>query len=155
VLANGLPFSATFVSSTQITVGVPAAILTTASKITISVQNPDGSQSNALLFNIGQPQLQLSVTHLTRNPDNSISITLVIANTGYAPANAQMTAATLNGVGTTNRPLPAGTISTGGNVTGILTFPGTAGYSGQSVFLRVSGTYGGGSHLLSQLVTLP
>jgi hypothetical protein len=140
VLADGIPLHTTFVSPTKLTVHVPHADLTIAARVTISVLNPDWSLSNSLRFNIGQPQLQLSsVTNLTRNPDNSISLTLLITNSGTATANAQLTGALLNGVGTTTSPLPAGLIPAGGTASVTLTFPGTAGASGQPAFLSING----------------
>jgi probable HAF family extracellular repeat protein len=111
--------------------------------------------THALLL-IGQPQVVFgNVTQLTRH-GNTISATLQFTNTGAAPAsNAKLTAETLNGVSTTTSPLPGGTIPTGATVSVTLTFPGTAGKSGQIVPLSVSGTYGGVSATGSQSVTLP
>jgi hypothetical protein len=124
--------------------------------VAVSVLNPDWSRSNSLRLNIGQPHLQLTgVTNLTRNPNNSISVTVLLTNIGTGIAYAQLTGAILNGVGTTTRPLPGGPIPAGGQVSVTLTFPGSAGTSGQAALLSVTGTENGSGVNGFQHVTLP
>jgi len=109
--------------------------------------------STQTIFTVIQ-QAALAAPQLTR-PGDFIIVTLKVTNVGSAAANATITAATLNGVSTTTRPLPSGTIPSGVTISVPLTFPGNAGSPGQSVPLKFSGAYGTGSYAYSMPVTLP
>jgi hypothetical protein len=161
VLWNGSPRSTTYVSSTELIASITNADLAAPGEATVVVATPAplGTQSNTLIFTIGQPNVQLfGVGDLARNATtNVISLVAGFSNIGNAPAtNVVLTGATLNGVKTTTKPLPSiGTLVPGQDVGVMLAFPGTAGTSGQTVFLKVSGSYSGGNYTSSMRVTLP
>ena len=156
VLWNSGLLSATYLSPTQVTVTVAPNQLAIPGGATVSILNPDGGQSNTLIFVVGQAQVILTkVTALTRN-GNSISANCQLTNIGTAPAtNGQVTGATLAGVSTTTTSLPHGTLLPGFHTNVLLSFPGSAGATGQTVLLTVLGYYDGSSFSSSLRVTLP
>jgi hypothetical protein len=99
-------------------------------------------------------QAAITAPQLTRQ-GNVITVTFTVTNVSNDPANATITAATLNGVSTTTRPLPGGTIPSGVTINVAFTFPGTVGSHGQVVTLKFNGIYGTGNYTYSLPVTLP
>ena len=77
-------------SSTQITVLIPAAYLTTAGTATVKVQNPNGLVSNTIIFTIGTPS---SIPTLTSVSPTSATVggaafTLTVSGTNFNSTSA-------------------------------------------------------------------
>ncbi|MCU1257600.1 MAG: cell surface receptor domain protein [Bryobacterales bacterium] len=82
-LWNGSPLSSTYVSATQLTATVPAALIANTGTATIRAANPNGPQSNGLPFTI-----VLSTLTLTSLSPNTIAaggpaLSLGITGTGF------------------------------------------------------------------------
>jgi probable HAF family extracellular repeat protein len=104
----------------------------------------------------GTAQLTLTRT-LSRNPDESITATITIANTGgAAAANVELTSAKVAAVPTsTVLPLSAGTIPPGSSAQVTVQFASSVGGTGAATTMALSGTYTGGSFSATARITLP
>ncbi len=80
---NGTALATVYVSSTQLTISIPAADLTTAGAATITAVNPGSSNSNSLTFTVNNPVP--TVTSLSPNTakHGGASFTLTITGTHF------------------------------------------------------------------------
>jgi len=153
---NGSPLSTTYVSAALLKASVPAALIANAGKALVTVTTPHTGTSASKPFKILLTTLKLTKASLSRDGSGNIQATLTLSNIGYNSAtNVSITKATLNGVAATNLPASGGSIAAASNGTASLTFPGSAGTSGQVVSLKVSGKFTGGTFSGALKVTLP
>jgi len=117
-----------------------------------------GANSLGTIFKLELAILKLSPTKLSRDSSGNIVAQLTIKDTGYLTASGvTITKSTLNAIATSMaQPISLGDIASGSTAQSTLTFPGSAGTSGQTVTLSISGTmFRTGKFTLSQKVTLP
>ena len=112
-----------------------------------------------VLINIGPASgpANLVVTKKLARVTNQIIVVVTIANTGAtAAANVQLTTAKIGTTAsTTGLPQALGTIAGGEIAQVTLSFPGSAGASGATSTITLSGTYTGSSFSSTARVTLP
>ncbi len=151
---RGLPQPTTFVSSTKLTVAIPASYITTAGAVKVRVITPLMGASGTLTFTV--QDLTLTVGTLTRG-GAGITAPVTLKNvTPNALSNVSITAAQLGGKSATSAlPVNFGALAAGATKSHSLLFPGSAGASGSKVTLHVSGSYTGGTWSQSVTVTLP
>ena len=155
---NGTPLNTTFISTTLLKASVPASLITTPGKVTITVvTGAGGGTSGYKTLTVLLTSLKLTASTLSKNSDGSYTANLTLKNVGYnAAPNVSLTKATLNAVSTsTTLPVAVGSISAGSSGNASLTFPASAGTSGSVVVLKVSGKFTGGTFSGSLKVTLP
>jgi sugar lactone lactonase YvrE len=105
VTVNGTSQAATFVSATQLTTTLTAAELSTVGTLTLAVINPDGGASNAAVFTVVAPPLQVTpatlsfgsqtvgtqspaqVVTLTNTSTTAYEITGIILDLGVNPSD--------------------------------------------------------------------
>ncbi|HZT43586.1 MAG TPA: choice-of-anchor tandem repeat GloVer-containing protein [Chthonomonadaceae bacterium] len=160
--ASTTPLSTTFVSATQLKAAVPASLIASPKKVQISVTTPSAGTSNLKPFKVKLTTLKLTGVQLSRDSTTGdISATLSIKNVGYlSAANASLTKSTLGPklspvATTTSLPISLGSIAAGATVTVTLTYPGSAGTSGEVAYLKANTRFTGGASGLSFKVTLP
>lgn len=155
---NGKPLTTSYVSGTELQATVPASLIASPGKATVTVvTGAGGGTSGKKTFTVLLTTLKLHSANLTRNSDGSYTAKLTIDNLGYETApNVSVTSSTL-GVASTSTALPISVGSIGGGAGGSvpLTYPASAGASGTKVTLKVSGTFTGGKFSGSLKVTLP
>ncbi|MBS1829999.1 MAG: Ig-like domain-containing protein [Acidobacteria bacterium] len=126
-----------------------ANYLTGSANTSITVNASSGGGGNGTPAN-------LVVTRTLRRTGDTISVDLVLANTGGAAAlNVVLTAVRIGTTNAAGLPLNVGTIEPGQSQTLTLQVPGTAGSPGAASSLTVSGTYTGGSFNSTLRITLP
>lgn len=154
---NGAALTTTFVSASEMKAAVPAALIANKGTAHITVQNTDGSSSNSKTLTILLTTLKLVSANLTKNSDGTYTATLTVKNIGYQTApNLQVTKSTLGAANTsTTLPVSLGSVTAGSAATFTLSFPASAGSSGTSVSLKVSGKFTGGTFSGSLKVMLP
>ncbi len=112
-----------------------------------------------VLINIGAAsgRANLVVTKTLTRAANQIIVVVTIANTGAtAAASVQLTTAKIGATATTTAlPQALGTIAGGEIAQVTLSFPGSAGTSGATSTITLSGTYTGSSFSSTARVTLP
>jgi uncharacterized repeat protein (TIGR03803 family) len=142
---NGAQLSTTFVSPTQLQATLPAANLTKAAKVSVSVTNPSGGgTSKALTLTVtNTAYLVLAAGTPTRDGSNNVVVPLTLNNVGAKAADGvQITDSTLHSVKTsTSLPASLGNIGTGSSASVDLTYPGSAGNRGQKVTVVMLGSY--------------
>ncbi len=158
---NGAPLAKpTVVSYQQLSVTVPASLITTAhigtAQVTVVNPAPGGGTSNAQTFTVMGTVVTVVVGTLSR-ASGVITAHLNVQNAGNVAApNLKITIAQLGATGTsTALPLSLGTLAAGASVNVNLTFPGSAGTSGSTKTLTVNGAYTGGTFNTAHSVTLP
>ncbi len=158
---DGTARATKYVSATQLRVYVTKADLATARKIAVVVTNPapGGGTSNTGFLLVTITGLRVMPGSVTSDGNGGYLVPVTVTNIGYASAvNARLLSASLGGASTTT-PLPVklGTLTAGQSKTVTLSFPSSAGTSGQSVTLLVRRTYQGDPYHFqaSQSVTLP
>ena len=155
---NGTPLATTAVFPNQLKATVPASLIATPGKVSITVvTGAGGGTSNAKTLTILPTSLKLTSSTLAKNSDGSYTANLPLKNAGYNTAsNVTLTKATLNAVSTTTSlPVSVGAIAAGSSGSASLTFPASAGTSGSVVTLKVSGKFVGGTFSGSLKVKLP
>ncbi|HLV78989.1 MAG TPA: choice-of-anchor tandem repeat GloVer-containing protein [Chthonomonadaceae bacterium] len=154
---NGSPLTTTYVSATELKAAVPASLIASPGATHVTVVTSGSGASSAKTFSILVTTLKLASGSLTKNSDGSYTATISLKNSGYLAAqNVKITKASLGLAGTsTTLPVSMGNIAAGSNGSASLSFPGSAGSSGTSVFLKVSATFTGGKVSGSLRVTLP
>ncbi|HLV80790.1 MAG TPA: hypothetical protein VKT32_10930 [Chthonomonadaceae bacterium] len=153
---NGSPLSTTYVSPVLLKASVPASLIATAGKASVTVTTPNTGTSSSKSINILVTTLKLTRASLSRDSSGNILVAVTLDNIGYnTAANISITKSTLNGVSATNLPVSAGSIAAGTTSAASLSFPGSAGTTGQVVSLKVSGKFTGGTFSGSLKVTLP
>ncbi|HZT43652.1 MAG TPA: choice-of-anchor tandem repeat GloVer-containing protein [Chthonomonadaceae bacterium] len=157
---NTTALTTTYVSATQLKAAVPAALIANAGKaaITVVTPAPGGGTSAAKTFTVLVTTVKLASATLSRDSSTGvITANITLKNVGYnAASNTNITKATLGAASTTTTlPASVGSIAAGSTGTASLTFPGSAGTSGQVVTLKVSGAFTGGKFSGSLKVTLP
>jgi hypothetical protein len=80
---NGFPLITTFVSATQLTAAVPAALLASPGTASVTVQTPDGAASNALPFTVNPAPTIASLTPASCTA-SSPGFTLTVTGSGFA-----------------------------------------------------------------------
>ncbi len=150
-----------YVSATQLRVYVTRADLTTARKIAVTVTNPTpgGGVSNTGELLVTITGLRVTPGNVTSDGNGGYLVPITVTNIGYVSAvNARLLSASLGGASTTT-PLPVkmGTLTAGQSKMVTLSFPASAGTTGQHVTLLVRRTYQGDPYRFqaSQSVTLP
>lgn len=155
---NGSPLATTFVSATELKATVPASLIATTGQanVTVVTPSPGGGTSASKTFTILETTLKLTGAKLSKDASGNYIAIVSLKNTGHLTAQSTtVTQATLNGSAATNLPVTVGSIAAGATGTASLTFPSSAGSSGQSVKLALSGTFTGGAFTGSIKVTLP
>jgi hypothetical protein len=161
---NGVEKTTTYNSAGSLTAVIPASDLVVPANIPITVvtPGPGGGTSSVRYILVGGANLQVETT-VTRS-GSDLQVALTLRNTGtLAASNVTVTAATMQNlttggaaVGTTTTlPNNRGTLTVNGSTTLNLLFPGTVGTAGQSVLLRIQGTYTGGTFGGSRRLNLP
>ena len=84
VLWNGAPLATTFVSATQLTASVPAALVQAMGSAAIAVSNSGGAVSNSLSFTINLPPPTISALSPASATAGASPFTLTITGTNYA-----------------------------------------------------------------------
>ena len=157
VLWAGQQHPTTYVSPTQLTALISAADIANSGSASVAVFNPalGGGLSNSIFVAIGIPQLAVTGIQSIVRDAAGITIVALVTNIGTGPAsNIRFTSLKL---GTAN-PLSNGILPDliPGQITTVqFIFPNNAGAAGANVFLRVNGTYAGGSFTTSRRVLLP
>ena len=155
---NGSPLATTYVSASELKAAVPASLIATPGKVTVTVVTGAGGGTSAKkTFTALLTTLKLVSTTLSKNSEGTFTANLTLKNVGYnAAPNVTVTKATLNAVNTTTAlPVSVGSIASGSSGNASLTFPASAGTSGSVVALKVSGKFTGGTFSGSLKVTLP
>jgi hypothetical protein len=80
---NGSTLSSNYVSATQLTAVVPAALIANIVPVSIRAANPNGPQSNALPFTIGAPTLTLTSLAPNAAAAGGPAFTLTATGTGF------------------------------------------------------------------------
>ncbi len=121
---NGAVLKSTYSSSSSITAVVPATDLLKAGSAEVAVSNPNlGTVSNSQMLLIGVARILTKATNVVRNGNNTVTVSLSVANTGTVPITGlTVVSSTLGGKAFTGSSLP-GTVGTGATVTGTVTFP--------------------------------
>lgn len=121
-----------------------------------------GTASASVLVTIQAPasvtpaKILLGDAVLTRSGDTITAQVTLTNSGGSAATNLQFQEAVLGTTATSTTPLPTVTsLAPGASTTVTLTFPATAGNTGQSVFLKIKGIFTGGSFNCSRRVSLP
>lgn len=118
---------------------------TASASVVVTVQAP-----------IGPAKILLGDAVLVRSGDTITAQVTLTNSGGSAATNLQLQEAILGTTVTSTAPMPTVTnLAPGASTTVTLTFPATAGNTGQSVFLKVKGTFTGGSFNCSRRVSLP
>ncbi|HLV81249.1 MAG TPA: choice-of-anchor tandem repeat GloVer-containing protein [Chthonomonadaceae bacterium] len=155
---NASPLTTTYVSATELKAAVPASLIASPGAAHVTVATPGGGASTAKTFTILVTTLKMLSASLTKNSTTGVyTANISLKNSGYLAANnVKITKATL-GLAATSSVLPVnvGSIAAGSLGSASLSFPGSAGSSGTSVFLKVSATFTGGKFSGSLRVTLP
>ena len=155
---NGRALSTTYVSETALKAAVPASLISTPGKASITVVNgSSGLTSNGKTFTILVTTLKLMGSQLSHHTDGSYSATVTLKNIGYLAApNVTIKKATLGAAATsTTLPVGVGNMAAGSTHMASLAFPPSAGTSGSVVNLYLSGTFTGGTFAGSLRVALP
>ncbi len=154
---KGTALTTTYVSFTKLTALVPASLLATVGKATVTITTPQVGTSNSATVNIVVTTLGLTVGPVRRFANGDIAMPVMLTNTGYntAPTLKVTTAKLGSTVTSTSLPLGFGTVDAYHPVAALLTFPDTAGNAGEKVTLKVSGTFTGGTFSNTATVTLP
>lgn len=142
-----------FVSSTRLTAKVEDWRVATTGWVQIGVENQIGYK----ILSILQTTLHLVGPPSAKKDGNgNWAVKFGVANSGYFDAQAvAITSCKLNGAVAYNLPMQVGDIVHGGTSWVTVTFPGSAGASGQTVTLQSSGGFTGGTFSGSIKVTLP
>jgi hypothetical protein len=102
------------------------------------------------------PKLVLTRTLQRESGTNRVIVQVSLANTGGAAAvNTRITSAKIGTTPSSPPTVSVGTIAAGAVGGATLFFPASAGASGTSTTLTISGTYTGGTFSSSSRVTLP
>jgi hypothetical protein len=85
VLWNSTALTTNFVSSTQLTASVTAALIASVANVSVSVQNPGGATSNALPFTVSAQVLTLAITSLSPSSAaaGGAGFTLTVNGSGF------------------------------------------------------------------------
>ncbi|CEK15815.1 choice-of-anchor tandem repeat GloVer-containing protein [Chthonomonas calidirosea] len=160
VLWNGQYVATKQLSPQQLQATIPASWLASPGSATVQVLDGIiGATTSPLIFLIGQPQLQVHLTSVTRDQSNNVIVQLTFVSTGGAPvsnlnlASAKLTDSSRNTVMATAGTGAIGDLPSGSSVTVSLTFPASV-VSGKGL-LRIAGTYTQGSFGSSFRVNIP
>lgn len=153
---NGSALPTTFVSSTSLTVQIPAALVAISGKFPVTVVK-DGAVSNALTFTVHPTTLKLTGATVTKDASGNYNVALTLRNVGNVPAlAAKLTQGTLGGKATTTiLPISLGDVAAGASISKTLVFPSSAEASGSKVTLSVRSTFTGYASSSIFSVTLP
>jgi len=155
---NGTPVSTAYVSSGELKAAIPASLIASPGKVPVTVVTTLGGASTARTFTLLVTTLKLTAATLTKNSTTGVYTARVsLKNEGYLTApNVKLTKAALGAAATsTTLPVSMGNIAASASGATTLTFPKTAGTSGTTVTLKVSGTFTGGKFAGSLKVKLP
>ena len=135
VIWNALPLSTTFVSGSQLTAAVPAALIGSPAPVNITVSN-SGTLSNAAPFAVAAPTIQAMTPSIASAGSNGFTMT--VTGTGYTPtsqlqwnttllpivflATSQFTASIPPNLLTTPGTVQVSVVNPGGTVSNSLTF---------------------------------
>ena len=98
----------------------------------------------------------ITVTRTLARTGGNLVVTVTLTNTGGSPAaNVVLSSVKIGTASGTPAPQTIGTIAGGASATATVLVPGTAGASGSSGTIVISGTYTGGTFSSSARVTLP
>ncbi|HZT43417.1 MAG TPA: plastocyanin/azurin family copper-binding protein [Chthonomonadaceae bacterium] len=153
------PLTTTFVSASKLTASVPSSLIASPGMASVFVvtASPGGGTSVSKTFKILVTTLTLSVDSLTKDSSGNYVAAIELHNIGNLSANnTTIKKATMGAAATsTTLPVSVGSIAAGTSGSTTLTFPGSAGASGTTVALKVSGTFTGGTFMTSLKVKLP
>jgi len=156
---NGAPLATTYVSATELKAAVPAALITSPGKASLTVvTGAGGGTSNKKTLTILLTTVNLTSATLTKDSTTGVyTANITFKNVGYLTApNVTITSATLGAAAaSTTLPVTVGDITAGAAGNASLTFPSSAGVSGTKVTLKASGTFTGGKFSGSLKVKLP
>jgi uncharacterized repeat protein (TIGR03803 family) len=147
----------TYVSGTKLTATVPASLIANAGTANVTVSNGSGTASNGEPFSIVFTTLKLASAKLTKTSAGSYTAKVSLQNKGHRTASdVTITQATLRTTATsTTLPVNLRSIAQGKTGSASLSFPSSAGSSGTTVTLNVTGTFTGGAFNGSLQVKLP
>ena len=128
VRLNGIPYSTSFASSTQLSVSIPASAVSSATTASVTVANPapGGGTSGAAVFTVTAPQITVSPISLNFGDvlvGTPVARTLTVSNLESVPV--PVSASTSSGSPYTIAPT-AFTLSPNGSATVTVTFTPTA-----------------------------
>ncbi len=144
---SGTALTTLYVSSTQLEAAVPASLIANVGTAYISIVNGNGETSNSQPFNVLRTTVKLSSAKLTKDSMGNYTARISLQNIGYLTASdVSITQATL-GATSTSTTLPASVGSIAASKTGLisLSFPSTAGSSGTTPTLTVTGVFPNGT----------
>jgi len=145
--------------STTATSGSAAGLYPiTATVGTLTAANYSFAFVGGTLSVVAAPSAQLVLTaSVVKKAGGAFQATVTITNNGTGGAsNVQLTTATLGAAAGSPLPSNLGTIAGGGaSASAVITFPASAGTSGNAVVAKYSGTYTGGTFTSSMHVVLP
>ena len=143
VRLNGIPYSTSFVSSTQLSVSIPASVVSSATTASVTVVNPapGGGTSGAAIFTVAGPQINVSPMSLNFGDvliGTPVARTLTVSNLESVPV--PVNASTSFGSPYTIAPSTF-TLPPNGSATAVVTFTPTAAalYDALASFLFTGG----------------
>jgi uncharacterized repeat protein (TIGR01451 family) len=153
--------TASFTANGSVTY-TPGANFVGLDTFTYTISDGNGNNDTATVRvqvndpNAGPAQISVASASVTRVGGNLVA-QITLSNIGGSPAqNLQVSASQVGSASTTTSPLPGiASLAPGASTTITLTYPGTAGNTGAAVFLRVSGSFTGGTFSSNRRVTLP
>ena len=148
----------TYVSSTKLTVSIPASDIASAGSAAVTIFNPvgTGSVSNAKIIVIGIPQIAVTGVRSITRANGQITAVVEITNIGTGAAtNVRFLTAKLGTTNAVGLPANLSSLAAGAVTTIEVVFPGTAGTAGAIAILKIGGTITGGNFTASRRVTLP
>lgn len=149
---SGLAVNVTYNGSTT----APTAVGSYAVAATVTTPGYGGSATGTLTISVKPSPVSLVVTSSVSAVSGGYQATVKVTNNGGSRANnVELTLAALGSA--TGSPLPQslGNIAGGGSATATVTFPASAGLAGSWKFLKIGGTYSGGTFSSGRWVKLP
>jgi len=153
-----VPLVTTFVSGTELKAVVPALLTSKTGNATLTVVTPSVGGSAAKAFSIVYTTVTMPEATLSKDMMTGVyTATITLLNAGYKTAPNVVVATGALGTAKTGVALPISLGDMAGGVTApiTLTFPSTAGVSGHTASLKVTGTFTGGKFTCTIKFTLP
>ena len=149
---SGLTVNVTYDGSTT----PPTAVGSYAVVATVTAPGYAGSASGTLTISVKPSPVSLVVTSSLSALSGGYQAAVKVTNNGGSTAdNVELTTATLGSAAGTPLPQSLGNIAGSGSATATVTFPLTAGGAGTYKFLKIGGTYTGGTFSSGRWVKLP
>ncbi len=155
--ATTTALSTSYVSASELKAAVPASLIVSPGRVTVSVITAAGLASHTRAFTIEVTTLKLASATLAKTSTGAYTATIKLKNAGYLSApDVSVTSASLGAAATsTTLPVSVGALAAGASTSTTLSFPSSAGSSGTVVSLKIAGTFTGGTFSGTIKVTLP